>query len=86
MWTILIRSFFHLLDIPITVFDQSLNGAQNLKFPGFSDWLFRFLQTPRDWLSYVHFCGYKAEILPILRIEINIKKKNFPLSPLSIEI
>ena len=35
---------------------HSLNGTQNLNFPGFSDRLFRFLQMPLNWSSYIQFC------------------------------
>ena len=50
---------------------HSLNGTQNLNFSGFSDWLFRFLQMPLNWLSYIKFCWYKLKIKLILKLTKN---------------
>ena len=71
----LICSFFSLFGYLYFVWPMrvhSLNGAQNFKFPGFSDWLFQFLQTPLDWLSCIHFSGY---ILNIIILRLTKKKK-----------
>ena len=54
-------------------------GAQNFKFPVFSDWLFWFLQTPLDWLSYLNFCLNKHKIKLILKYT---KKENISISPI----
>ena len=46
----------------------TMNCAQNLKFPGFSDcWtVWVSPNATRYWLSYLHFCRYKLKIKLIL--------------------
>ena len=56
-----------------------LNNEQNFKFPGFSDWLFQFLQTALDWWSYLHFCWYKVKINLILRLKKRRSSNNLDL-------
>ena len=52
---LLIRSFLSFSHCQFLTFTLLIKLAQNFKFPGFSDWLFRFLQTAIDWLSCIHF-------------------------------
>ena len=41
---------------------------QNFKNYGLSDWLFRLLQTPLDWLRYIQSSGYKPRNKLILKL------------------
>ena len=60
MWTFFISSltcsfsFFWISVLCLTNENPLIKWCEKFQITGFSNWLLRFLETPLDWLSYIH--------------------------------